>query len=196
MFSGMGSAFFNNPSDSAMPYYQQAQSQLPQYFMPWMQGGENAMNQLNPLYSQMTQNPGQMLNQIGSNYHASPGFQFALNQALKSSNQQANAGGMAGSPMNQQQNMQMATNIGNQDYYNYLNQATGMFGQGLQGLQGEMNLGAQAGMGLGENMASLLASQGNMAYAGQANQNQATGGLFGDLAGFGSAYAMSPYSMF
>lgn len=188
MFSGMGSAFFNNPADAAMPYYQQAQSQLPQYYMPWMQGGMNAMNQLSPLLSQMTQNPGGMVNQIGSNYQQSPGFQFALNQALKASNQSANAGGMAGSPMTQQQNMGIATGMANQDYYNYLNNAENMFGQGVGGLQNMMGMGANASMGLGQNLASLLESQGNMAYAGQANQNQMGGGIFGDLAGLGSAY--------
>lgn len=192
--SGLFGIGAENPADAAMPYEQQAMSQLPQYYQPYMDAGKSALSNLMPQYQNMMTNPGGMLNQMGQGFHQSPGFQFALNQALRGANQASAAGGMAGSPQAMQQNMGIATQLGNQDYYNWLNQARGMFGAGLQGEQGLANMGMQASTGLGQNISDILNNMANMQYAGQQQQNQnqgaGMGGLFG---GIGTIASMIPF---
>jgi hypothetical protein len=203
---GIANGLFPNPSQAGQGYYNQAYQQMPQYYQPWInqgmgatspytQQGQQAGNQLQGMYGQMTQNPGGLENQIGSQYQQSPGYQFQVNQALGAENRAAAAGGMAGSPQEQQNMGQITTQLANQNYLNYLMPALGMYSQGVQGLQGmygmggqlagqQYGLGAQAGMGLGQNLGDILANQGNMAYAGQASQNQDVGGLLGMASGF------------
>jgi len=190
--SGLGSMLGSqNPASAAMPYEQQAMNQMPGYYQPYMQAGQGALGNLEGQYSNLLSNPSGVMNQIGASYHQSPGFQFALSQALRGANQGAAAGGMAGSPANQQQNMATATQLGNQDYYNYMNKALGMYGQGLQGEQGLAGMGLGASTGLGQNMADILNNQAMMQYAGtqQQNQNNASG-IGGILGGLGSLAGM------
>lgn len=190
---GLGQLFsdWQNPANSAMPYMQQAQNQLPGYFQPWMQAGQNQLGGLQQQYSNLMNNPGGMLNMLGSQYKQSPGYQFQFQQGMNGVNNAAAAGGMLGGSQAQMNAGQMATGLANQDYYNYLNKAMGMYGQGLQGAQGMANNGMMASMGLGEDMSSLLGSQAQLAYQGQNAQNQQQGGMWGSM--LGGAASLLPF---
>jgi hypothetical protein len=191
--TGLGGMFggFDNPADNAMDYLNQAPDVLKKYLDPYINAGQRALPGLEGQYGQLMNNPGGRMNQIGSQYQQSPGFQFALQQALQGANHAAAAGGMAGSPQHQQQNMQVATGLANQDYNQWLQQALGLYGTGLSGQQGIYNTGAAAGVGLGQDLASILGSQAQLSYEGQNAQNQAEGGAFGSLmGGLGSLGAM------
>lgn len=168
---------FDNPADSANKYMNQIPGSVGQYYNPYIQQGQAAYGGLNDQYSQMMNNPGGFINGVGSQYQQSPGFKFALQQALQGSNQGAAAGGLAGSPMNQQQNMGIATGMANQDYYNWLNQALGQHQQGLAGEQGFYSGGANASNEMAQQIAQQKAQQAQLAYAGQANQNQMIGNV-------------------
>lgn len=183
--AGLGGLFGgnSNPADAANPYLQQIPGAISPYYNPYMNAGNQALPQLQGQYNNLLNNPGGFLNQIGSQYQQSPGFQFALQQALKGSNQAMAAGGMAGSPEAMQQAEQVGTQLGNQDYYNWLQQATGMYGQGLQGEQGLAGMGFGAASGMADQVAQALAQQGAYAYQGQAAQNQASGSNFGNILG-------------
>jgi hypothetical protein len=186
--SGLGAGLFGlfgaqNPAQSAMPYEQQSLNQLPAYYQPYMNSGQTALGNVGNTASQLMQNPGEMLNQIGSNFHSSPGFNFAMRQAMMGGNQSAAAGGMAGSPEAQQLNQQMAGNLANQNYYNYTNQAQGLLGQGLGSEQGLAGLGFGAASGLGQNISDIMNNQAMMQYAGQMGQNQTQGSGLGSLLG-------------
>ena len=140
---GLG-ALFGGSEGSAAPeaggYLSQIQQMLPQYFKP---------------YQQML-DPTALMSKIGAGYQQSPGYQFQLGQAMKGIGQAAAAGGMAGSPMQQQQAAQTATGLANQDYYNYLNQALGLYQTGAGGYRG-----------LGEDLSSILMSQAQLAQLQQ-----------------------------
>jgi hypothetical protein len=189
--AGLGSLFggYNNPSDSAMKYLNQIPDQLKQYFMPYINAGQGALPDLQKQFGQLSNDPGGRINQIGQSYQQSPGFQFQLQQALQGANHAAAAGGMAGSPQHQQQNMGLATNLANQNYNQYLQNALGQYDVGLQGQQHIYDVGAQAGMGLGENLASVLGAQANYAYEGQNAQNQHDQGIWGSIFGGGGQMA-------
>lgn len=175
-----------NPADAAMPFLNQIPGQTNQFYQPYFNAGTNALPQLQQQYSGLTSDPGAMMNQFGQSYQQSPGLNFAIQQALGASGNAAAAGGMAGSPQHEQQNMQLANDIASQDYNNWMNNALGLYGAGLQGQQGLANMGQQAGQSNADMIAQTLAQQGNLAFQGQAqknkNQNSAIGSLFG-LAG-------------
>lgn len=183
--AGLDSLFSNweNPSDAADPYFQQMPDQLKQYFNPYIDAGNRALPGLEKQYGQLTNDPGGRLNEIGAGYHQSPGFQFAMQQALQGAGHAAAAGGMAGSPQHEQQNMGIATNLANQDYNGWLQNALGLYGTGLQGQQGMYNTGAESGMRLGENLSSILAQRAKLAYEGQNTENQRDEGIWGSIGG-------------
>lgn len=125
--------------------------------LPQLQGQYNSLlgglPGLQSQYGQMSQNPGDFINQIGKGFQQSPGFQFQVDQATNAANRAAAAGGMLGSPMEQHELANSVNGMANKDYYNWLNQALNQHTQGLAGQQGLYNMGLNGinnlyGMGL------------------------------------------------
>jgi hypothetical protein len=187
----------SNPADAAMPYLNQIPGQTQKFEQPFFEAGTNALPGLQEQYSSLLNNPGQRLNEIGQDFHESPGFQFALQQALQAGNQSAAAGGMAGSPQHVQNNIGLATNLGNQEYNNWIQNALGLYKGGLAGEQGLANQGQQAGQHISDTLAQTLAQQGNLAFQGQAQKNANQNALFGNaIKGAGMAFgAFNPFTM-
>lgn len=189
IFGGGGS----NPANAAMPYLNQIPGMLSQYYQPYINLGQQGMNLIAPYQQQLMQlmqNPTGVMNQIGQNFQQSPGYQWQVDQATRAANQAAAAGGMAGSPSSQYNVANTVNQMANQDYYNYLNHGLGMYNQGLSGTgnlaQYLTQLGYGASTGLAGDLASNLMNQANLAYSGQANQNQMGQGMFGALLGAGT----------
>ena len=170
-----------NPADSASPYLQQIPGAVNPYYQPYINQGQQANQNLMSQYGELLNNPGDKFSQLGQGYKESPGYQFKLNQALQAGNNASAAGGMAGSPMHQQQSMQTANDIASQDYNDYINHILGLYGYGLQGEQGLGQQGYEASRGYGDILGSNLAQQGQLAYEGQAGQNANRSGLFNNL---------------
>jgi hypothetical protein len=192
IFGGMNA---KNPFDASGKIYGQIPGMIQGDLGPWSQMGMHAANFLQPQLEGMVSNPGGYINGVGQNFHQSPGFAFALNQALQSGNNASAALGQAGSLANQQQQMSTATQLGNQDYYNWLNQALGMANSGIQGLGQQSMLGENAASTMAQAMAQAMGNQANNAanQAGWQNQQQQNmwggiGGLLGS--GIGAAAGM------
>jgi hypothetical protein len=178
----------NDASSDANEYLDQIPGILKQYLGPYADAGMKFLPDLTKQYGNLVNNPADFINGLGGGYKQSPGFNFALQQALQGANHAAAAGGMAGSPTHEQTNMGIATNLANQDYYNWLNHALGSYSVGLSGEQGLYNSGQQAGMNMGEDLASALSQQANYAYGGDiANQNF-NSEILGQLIGLGGDY--------
>lgn len=172
-------SLFPNPADSAMPYYNQIAPTITPYYQPYINAGQSALPQVQSQYERMMYDPNEIISSIGSGYQQSPGYQWSYDQAMKGANNAAAAGGMLGTPQSQQQSAELATNLANQDFYNYLNHALGLYGQGVQGEQGINEMGFKASDTLAENLARALMSQGRLQYAGQAMSNKNTADLLG-----------------
>lgn len=176
----------SNPANAAAPYYAQMPGMFQQMYGPYTQGGQWAQGQLEGPTSQLLSNPGAFVNSVGANYQSSPGFNWQLQQAMMAGNQSAAAGGMAGSQQNQQQNMGIATQLANQNYYQYLQNAMGAFNTGYAGAQNIYGIGANAAGQQAENTGQAMNSAANNASAGTQWQNNvnATGiGLLGKIFG-------------
>lgn len=176
-----------NPADAGMPYLNQIQQQLPGYFDPWINAGKAALPQLQQQYGGLMNDPTGMMNKMGAHFQQSPGYQWQTGQAVDAANRAASAGGMLGTPAEQQSIAGTVGQMANGDYYNYMNHAMNMYGMGLNGMQGMANQGLSASRGLGEDLSQALMSQAQLAYAGQADQNQAKQGMFGNMMGMAGA---------
>lgn len=172
---GIGNAGggYSNPADAGMPYLDQIAPTITPYYQPYIDNGQNAMNTLMPQYNQLISNPGQKFAEMGQGFQQSPGYQFQYNQGMNAANSAAQAGGMAGTPYHQQNAANMASNLANQDFYNYMNQVSGLYDQGMAGMSDVNHMGYNASDQLAQSLMSALMSQSGMAYAGANNQNAA-----------------------
>ena len=84
------------------------------------------------------------MNQMGKSYQESPGLKNQIAQAMQGSGHAAAAGGMAGSPQHEQQNMQLSSDIASKDYNNWMQNALGLYNSGLSGQQGMAVMGQKA----------------------------------------------------
>jgi len=176
-----------NPADSAMPYLNQIPGQTQQYQQPFFEAGKNAIQPLQEQYGQLLNDPGAKMNKMGESFQQSPGFQFAMQQALEAANHASAAGGMAGTPQSQYEQMQLATQLGNQDYNKWMENTLGLYGKGLSGEEGMATRGQQAGQSMADMIAQVLAQQANVAFQGQSQKNENNNGLWGGLRQMGGA---------
>lgn len=191
---GIGSLFGNkkytDPSDSANNYLNQIPGQMSPYYQPFINSGQDALGKLKGKYGQLMDDPGELFNQLGGGYKESPGYQFALQQALNAGNNAQAAGGMLGTPQNQQMNMDTASSLASKDYNDYIKNILGLFGSGLQGEQGLENQGYDASTSYGNMLGSVLGQQANNAFNSQQAKNAGQGqGWSNIFSGAGNALA-------
>ena len=84
----------------------------------------------------------------------------------------AGQGGYAGTPMAQQQYGEQANKLMGDDQQQYLQNALGIYNQGIGGEQDFYNKGYGASGSLADMLGSNLNQQGGLAFQGQAQQNQ------------------------
>ena len=188
-----GQGFGGDYMKSANPYFQQMPSYLKQYLDPYINAGQGAMGQLQGQYSSLMNDPSELMNKIGSSYQQSPGYQYNIDQATRGSHNAAAAGGMLGSPQEQAELAKTYSGIANQDYGNYMNNALGLFGQGMQGMQGINQMGYGASTNMAGSLMDMLKNQASLSYANQANKNQSQGGMFSGLGGLGGLASLGMF---
>jgi hypothetical protein len=171
--------FYSNPANAAMPYLQQIPGTITPYFQPYINAGQSALQTLMQNYNQLLTNPGATINQIGQGYQTQPGYDYAQKSGMNAANAAAAAGGSLGTPEHQQEAAQQSEDIANQFYQQYLNQALGLYGKGLQGEEGINQMGYGASTELAQDLGSNLASEGSLAFQGAQGQNAANGSMVG-----------------
>ena len=175
-FFGFGGELdYTNPADLAQPYLEQIPGVLEQGYQPFIDAGVPAFQQLGQQGQQMGTPTGatDALNQMIQSYQTSPYQQYLMDQSTQYANQSAAAGGRAGIPTEQAAVGQQIADISQQGLNDYLAQALGLYGTGLDTLGGVSQTGYGASTGLASGLASNLMSQGNLAYTGQLNKQAA-----------------------
>lgn len=175
-----------NPATGAMNTIGQIPGQTNQYYQPYMDAGKGALEDLQNQYKGLL--GGTKQNELGANYKESPGYQFALKQALAASNNANAAGGMLGTPMNQQNNMETAQGLAAKDYNDYMQNQMGLYGSGLHGEEGLNTQGQTANSNYADVLGNALSQQAGYQYAGQAGQNAHKSNMLGNIfSGLGTA---------
>lgn len=168
----IGGSKGQNPGEAANKVLDQVPGTIKPYYEPYINQGQQAGNKLNDYYSQMLDDPGALYSKFGQGYKESPGYQFKLQQALNAGQNASAAGGMAGTPQNQYQQMGIAEGFANQDYEEYMKHIMDLFGGGISGNQKFQEQGYGASMGLGDSLANNLGSQAQYKYAGEDFKNK------------------------
>lgn len=181
-----------NPADAANKYLNQIPGQMEGYYQPYQQAGGKALDTLQSEYGQLLNNPGEKFNQLGAGYKQSPGYQFALQQALNAGGNASAAGGMLGTPQHEQQSMETAEGLASKDYEDYINHILGMYQGGLGGTQGIEEQGYNANKDMANVRGSVLGQQAQNAFTGQQGANasraQDWANIFGGAAAAGQGY--------
>lgn len=160
-----------NPADVANSYLGQIPGKTQPYYQPFMDSGKNQLANLTGQYGQQTSDPASVYNKFAAGYQESPGYQFKLQQALNAEGNAQARGGMLGTLQDQQYAGQIGHDYANQDFEDYMNRITGIYGQGQAGQQTLESQGYGANTDYAQMLAQLLGTQGQYAYAGQAGEN-------------------------
>ncbi|MGB0978120.1 MAG: hypothetical protein ACPGVV_01930 [Croceimicrobium sp.] len=152
------------------------------YLGPYASYGSKLEPQLAADYEGLL-DPSQLMDQIGSHYHESPGFKFAEHQALQGEDQAQAAGGMIGSPESQQASGALATHLADEDYQHYLQNALHTYAMGLSG-EGELeHQGFAASGDLASGLANYLMNQENLKMAQEEANKRDHDSMWGSILG-------------
>ena len=177
----LGGSMGQSPQDAASPYYNKIPGMMKDAYQPYVDQGKESMGQYSEQLSNLLKDPASIMNMIGQGYKESPGYQHSVDSATQASMRAAAASGEAGAPSVQEALADKVSQLSSRDYNNYINQALGQYGMGMQGEQGLTNMGYGASQSLVENLANALMNQGNMAYSGAQGEQQGMQNLLGTL---------------
>lgn len=156
-------------------------------YNPFIQQGQQAGQQLSPMYQQQAQNPVGQYNDILSQYQPSQGYQYKqgkLNQVLHNT---AASGGYAGTGGDQQQRGELTNALMGEDMQQFLQNILGIQGAGMKGLEGQQQRGYESSGNLADYLGGAAGQQQlfNMVGQGQnqANRNDAASILSGLIGG-------------
>lgn len=168
----MGLFSSKNPANQAMEYFNQIPGVAQENLGPWAQQGQQAQTQNQGIYNQMSQNPGNFLEELRASYSPSAGYKFKEEQARKAAEGSAAAGGRTSTTANQAAQAKLAKDLLSEDENAYIDRLLGIQGTGLQGNEFMANRGFGAAGDLANINATNLSQQGGMAYRQQENENE------------------------
>lgn len=180
----------HDPYKAAAPWLEKQRQTL----QPYVQQGQRVGGLYEGTAGQMAQNPQDYLNQLMQSYQESPAFERQRNDALGAMQNSAAAGGMVGSPADQQSQGQLASSLASEDMQKWLSQVLGIQGTGMNAQQDIYGKGYGAAGGIANTFGSNAGLAFNQAQQkNQAAQDRLTGIL--KLLGGSAAAVFSPGGM-
>ncbi len=183
-----------NPASAANPYLSQIPGVGQQYYSPYVQQGQEAGSQLRGEYQKQLK-PAEFLSSLQSQYEPSDQYKFNQEELMRGMRSLTGAGGYRESPEAAKQYGQRARQLLSEDEQRYLQNALGIYQQGIGGLQDVYGKGASASSALADYLGSALGQQAGMAYRGAAQdmgRNRDLLSLISQSLGGGAGFAMQP----
>ena len=168
-----------NPADSAMPYLNEIPGATQPYYQPFIQSGQQAESQTNPLYERMSGSPGAFIEELMQGYTPSRGYRFKQAEMERAMRNSAAHGGFLGTPYNQQQQAELVQGLLGEDMQQFLQNLMGAQQVGLRGQEGRMGRGFEASTGYGDILGQTLGAKAGLGYQGQYGQNQLAADAYG-----------------
>jgi hypothetical protein len=177
-----------NPADAANKTLGQIPGQTEPYYSPYINAGKGAMDTLTNQNKDLL--AGDTQNKLGANYKEAPGYQFKLKQMMQQQGNAAGRGGYLGTPMDQQDSMDIANGLASQDYDKYIQNQMSLYNTGYGGTQDINHQGYDASKGMADTIGNTTSQQAAYNFMGQQGQNQAHSSALNNIfTGLGTAGA-------
>ncbi len=176
-----------DPSQEANKYYDQIPGQVAPHYDPYINAGKESLDKLKAEYELMLNNPGELINKLGSGYKQSPGYEATLRAALSGANNAAalGGGGGLGSPGAINNTAQVAGDVANKDFETYLKHVLGLHTEGLGGEQTLETQGQNADTDYAAMLAQILNAKAGNTFNQTTAQNQNNGQHWSNIARIG-----------
>lgn len=150
--------------NSAMDYLRQIPGTVKPYLDPYVQGGREAYDKLNPQFSEMASDPAAFLEKIMQGYKPSRGYQLRRDEALRAAGNTAAAGGMRGSLGDIEGESRLADSLLGEDMQDWLKNVFGIESGGLSGLTHMFDTGFGASKDLSDILSNVLGSESSLKF--------------------------------
>lgn len=176
--AGMGGGLFNmftgGGADQMQEMLQGGMNDMRGIMQPWQQGGMQAQNQmLNYL-----NNPTSFMNNIYSQYQASPQFNLAKEDMTRAVGNAASSGGTLGTSGHQADIANRVNQLGMQDRERFYQNASQPYFSMLNQLYGG---GLNSSNNLAQMMGGMYGDQASAAYQGAQNRGSGIGSMLGSI---------------
>lgn len=161
----------DNPAKKAMPYIEEAKKTTHQYYDPYVEQGQRVGGAYEGTAGEMAQNPQDYLNALMDSYQESPAFARQRDAALSAMSNSAAAGGMTGTPMDQQNSASLAASLASEDMQKWLDKVLGVQNTGMSAEQNIYNTGYNASSSAASDLSNLGGQQAQLAYQAQQAKN-------------------------
>jgi len=190
--AGVGAigSYFNNSSNKkgqkqALGYLDQIPGYGHQYYDPYVQQGQQAQNNVNDQYQNLTNDPYSFYEQMMQNYTPSKGYQLKSGEMNKYANSVAASGGYAGTPQDEQNRMQLIEALSHDDMNEFYNKMVGIYGTGLQGQQNTATQGYNASSSLADYLGNVQGQKAGLSYQGSTNNANNSSNFLNNLMSMG-----------
>ena len=153
-----------DPMKAANPYIDQAIATQ----NPYVQQGQQAQSQLNPLLEKMMLDPNAFFEELSKGYEPSRGYQLKRDEALNAAGNSAAAGGFRGTQEDLINSTKISDRLMGEDFQQWYNNLMGIQNKGIEG---SMHIGDQ-GYEAATNIGNLRNQQGALAYNAANNANK------------------------
>jgi hypothetical protein len=171
-----------DPVKAATPYLNQIPGVGHDAYDSYINAGKDASGKTKSQYENMINDPTGFINKLMEGYKPSEGYQFQKGELTKELQNNANAGGIAGTNFSNEQIGKGVQGLLSNDMQQFLTNVLGRYDTGLQGEQGIANQGFTASGNLADILGGNLNQQANMAFQGAQQKNTNKNGMFSALA--------------
>jgi hypothetical protein len=184
LFGGGGGGGFSgsNPANAAQPYLDKIPQVGHDYYDPYITQGSTAGQTAQRQYDTLTNDPTGFINKLMEAYKPSEGYQFQKDLLTKEMGNTAAAGGIAGTPLDQMNQAEGVQGLLSKDMQQFLQNALGVYGTGLEGEEKVSGRGFDAAKNLADLLGGSLNQQAGLAFQGQQQQNTNKSGMLSALA--------------
>ena len=196
---------YTDPSKAAMPYLNKVPGTVTPYYDPYINSGKEALGNFSSQVGNLA-TPGGAIgnyNDLAKGYQESPGLQHSIQNAARTANQYAAAGGMAGSPTEQVAIANETRALSDEDFNNYMRMVSGYQTEGFGGESDIMHEGYNASQNLADILSKNLSERGAYAYGGAREKNlqnsaesNSLWNILGNLGGLAGEYGSQLLSVF
>lgn len=183
LFGGNG----DNPYQSAMDQYREWAGKAQDVQNPFLNEGKGAIPDFQK-WLQGQSDPGKFINNLTNQYQESPFTKYLQQQSMLAGQNAASAGGLMGSTPFMNQMQQNSSNIAQGGLHDWLANVLGINTQYGEGMNNQINRGANAANALTNMYGQMGEQMGQAAYGKQQYDNQGPFQMLGNLAAIGSKF--------